>query len=49
MAAGVGLTAGLSIAEAPLHRPSAADLRSPPRAPLVDRLLGPPATAGARP
>jgi hypothetical protein len=38
----IGLIAGLYVAKAPELQPPPAEVRLPPRAPLLDRLLGPP-------
>ena len=38
----IGLIAGRYVAETTDHQPPPAELRLPPRAPLLDRLLGPP-------
>jgi hypothetical protein len=44
LAVEIGLIAGRYVAETTEHQPPPAELRMPPRAPLLDRLLGPPVT-----
>jgi hypothetical protein len=44
LAVEIGLIAGLYVAETTDHQPPPAELRLPSRAPLLDRLLGPPVT-----